>query len=93
MIPFKVRFHSGRVKPIVRDGPVGHTPTRSASWVYFIDYACVQLQFPVNMAAVDKTQAGGLQRIVFEQLLNSKERAKYGSILKVKIFFKALLFK
>lgn len=44
-------------------------------------YACVQPQFPVNMAAVEKTQAGRLQRIAFEQRINSKDRAKYSNRL------------
>lgn len=82
----------GKSQTLVHDGSVGHAPTRSESWVYFTDYTCVQLQFPVNMAAVEKTQVGRLQRIIFEQLLNSKSRAKYDSILTVKIFFKALFF-
>lgn len=85
-VPFR------KSQTLVHDGSIGHAPTRSESWVYFTDYVCVQLQLPVNMAAVEKTQAGRLQRIIFEQLLNSKSRAKYDSILKVKIFFKALLF-
>lgn len=76
-VPFR------KSQTLVHDGSVGHTPTRSESWVNFTDYACVQLQFPVNMAAVEKTQAGRLQRIVFEQLFNSKERAKYDNVLKV----------